>query len=83
MSLHRSLKTKPVGLNQHRNVLKRHERIAKLTELGEFDENDSPLGIVKVRSIKLVTKKKKKEGDGEGEGEGAEGAETEATTEEG
>lgn len=81
MSLHRSLKTKPAGLNQHRNVLKRHERIAKLTELGEFDENDSPLGIVKVRSIKIVTKKAKKEGDGEGEA--VEGVETEATTEEG
>lgn len=79
MSLHRSLKTKPVGLNQHRNVLKRHERIAKLTELGEFDENDSPLGIVKVRSIKIVTKKAKKEIDGEA----AEGTETEATTNEG
>jgi len=81
MSLHRSLKTKPVGLNQHRNVLKRHERIAKLTELGEFDENDSPLGIVKVRSIKIVTKKAKKEIDGDGEA--AEGTETEATTDEG
>ena len=82
MSLHSSLRTKSGALNQHRNVLKRHERIAKLTELGEFDENDSPLGIVKVRSIKIVTKKKKKEGVGEGEGE-LEGTETEATTEEG
>ncbi|MCH2138538.1 MAG: small basic protein [Phycisphaerales bacterium] len=60
MSLHRSLKTKPAGLNQHRNVLKRHERIAKLSERGEFDDGDSPLGIVKVRNIKIVTKKKKK-----------------------
>jgi small basic protein (TIGR04137 family) len=63
MSLHRSLKTKPIGLNQHRNVLTRHERIAKLTELGIFEEGDSPLGIVKVASRKIVTKKKQKEED--------------------
>ena len=61
MSLHRSLKTKPIGLNQHRNVLNRHERIAKLTEQGRFEDGDSPLGIVKVGSRKIVTKKKQKE----------------------
>lgn len=60
MSLHRSLKTKPAGLNQHRNVLKRHERIEQLTERGNFQDGDSPLGIVKVGSRKMVTKKKKK-----------------------
>lgn len=62
MSLHRSLKTKPAGLNQHRNVLRRSERIAKLAELGGFDaENDSPFGLVKVGNRKMVTKKKKTE----------------------
>ena len=61
MSLHRSLKTKPAGLNQHRNVLRRSERIEKLAELGNFDgESDSPFGLVKVGNRKMVTKKKTK-----------------------
>ena len=37
MSLHRSLKTKSGALNQHRNVLTRAERIAKLSEQERFD----------------------------------------------
>lgn len=61
MSLHSSLKTTSGALNQHRNVLTRAERIAKLTDEGRFvDGETSPLGIVKVRSIKVVTAKKKK-----------------------
>lgn len=62
MSLHRSLKTKPSGLNQHRNVLTRIERITRLAENGDFEmEGDSPFGLVKVGSRKIVTKKKVKE----------------------
>ncbi|MCP3906160.1 MAG: small basic protein [Planctomycetes bacterium] len=73
MSLHRSLKTKPAALNQHRNVLTRAERIAELAKQDRFDpEADSPLSLVKVANRQVVTKKKKKE-----EEEGA----TEATTE--
>ncbi len=54
MSLHRSLKTKPAGLNQHRNVLTRAERIEKLTNEDRFDmENSSPMGLPKVASRKL------------------------------
>jgi len=69
MSLHRSLKTKPSGLNQHRNVLRRSERIEKLAELGDFDaENDSPFGLVKGGSRKVVTKKKKAEAGTDEEG---------------
>ena len=69
MSLHRSLKTKPAGLNQHRNVLRRSERIEKLAELGDFDaENDSPFGLVKVGNRKMVTKKKKAEAKTDEEG---------------
>ena len=78
MSLHRSLKTKPAGLNQHRNVLTRNERISLLAEQGDFDDStDSPFGLVKVANRKVVTKKPpKEEKDLEGEGlEGAEGAE--------
>lgn len=62
MSLHRSLKTKPAALNQHRNVLSRAERIERLTEQGRFTKGeDTPTGLVKVGNIKVVTKKKKKE----------------------
>ena len=62
MSLHRSLKTKPAALNQHRNVLTRAERIERLTREGRFSEDsDSPLHLVKVANRQVVTKKKKKE----------------------
>ena len=62
MSLHRSLKTKPTALNQHRNVLTRAERITRLTEADRFDHNeDSPLGLPKVGNRMMVTKKKKTE----------------------
>ena len=37
MSIHPSLKTKSGALNQHRNVLTRAERIAKLTLEAGFD----------------------------------------------
>jgi small basic protein (TIGR04137 family) len=79
MSLHRSLKTKPAGLNQHRNVLKRGERVAKLSETGVFDlESDSPLGLVKVANRAIVTKKPKKaEEDTVEGGEGTVGESTE------
>ena len=75
MSMHRSLKTKPAGLNQHRNVLSRDERISQLIERGDFDESsDSPFGLLKVANRKIVTKKPPKEEKLE-EGEGLEGVE--------
>ena len=59
MSLHRSLKTKPGALNEHRCVLTRAERITRLIEQNQFDpEEDSPLGLVKVAN-RSVRKKKK------------------------
>jgi small basic protein (TIGR04137 family) len=74
MSLHRSLKTKPAGLNQHRNVLNRAERIENLKVDDKFEDGTtSPMGLPKVgsRKIKLASKKKAAdEGEGEGEGEG-------------
>ena len=68
MSLHRSLKTKSGALNQHRNVLTRAERIAKLTQEERFSpEKNTALGLVKVRSIKVAAgKKPKKEAAAEG-----------------
>ena len=77
MSLHRSLKTKPAALNQHRNVLTRAERIARLERAGRFtEEEDSPLHLLKVANRQVVTKKKKKE---EEEGASTEESTTEAT----
>ena len=74
MSLHRSLKTKPAGLNQHRNVLNRAERIDKLKGDDQFEDGTtSPMGLPKVgsRKVKLAGKKKAAdEGEGEGDGEG-------------
>ena len=71
MTIHRSLKTKSGALNQHRNVLTRAERIAKLSEEDRFDASkQSALGLVKVRSIKVAAGKKPKKA----EGEAAEGA---------
>ena len=83
MSLHRSLKTKPAGLNQHRNVLRRDERIVHLMEKGEFDlESDSPFGLVKVGNRKVVAKKPKAQAaKEEGEGDGAEATEEAAASE--
>ncbi|MFK7789370.1 MAG: small basic protein [Phycisphaeraceae bacterium] len=56
------------GLAGHRNVLTRAERIAKLKDLGEFDQEDgSALGLRKVGNRKVVaggkTKKKKADDD--------------------
>ena len=74
MSLHRSLKTKPSALNQHRNVLTRAERITRLTEQEKFKrDGQSPLGLVKVANRLVVAAKKPKKEAGEGEA-GAEGA---------
>ena len=74
MSLHRSLKTKPSALNQHRNVLTRGERIGKLTETEKFKlGTNSPLGLVKVANRLVVAAKKPKKEAAEGEA-GAEGA---------
>ena len=62
MSLHRSLKTKPAGLNQHRNVLTRAERIEKLADDDRFTlDDDSPIGLPKVASRKIKIAGKKKE----------------------
>jgi small basic protein (TIGR04137 family) len=74
MSLHRSLKTKPTALNQHRNVLTRAERITRLEEQERFNrEGQSPLGLVKVANRLVVAGKKAKKEAGEGEA-GADGA---------
>jgi small basic protein (TIGR04137 family) len=61
MSIHSSLKTKSGALNQHRNVLTRDERVAKLTASERFvSGKSSPLGLPKVLSIKVAAGKKPK-----------------------
>jgi small basic protein (TIGR04137 family) len=76
MSIHSSLKQKSGALNQHRNVLTRAERVAKLTELEKFDAaKNTALGLPKVRSIKAaVAKKPKKEAAAAAGAAGAAGA---------
>ncbi len=81
MSLHPSLKTKPAGLNQHRNVLTRAERIEKLEEENKFEKDStSPMGLPKVASRKVKIAGKPKSEDAEVEGE--EGEVIDAPTEE-
>jgi len=61
MGIHSSLKTKSGALNQHRNVLTRDERVAKLTAAERFSsDKNSPLGLPKVLSIKVAAGKKPK-----------------------
>lgn len=68
MSIDPSLKSGG-GLERHRNVLTRAERIAKLADNGKFDtDSDDPLGLPKVGNRKIVTGgKSKKKGAGEEE----------------
>ncbi len=61
MSLHRSLKTQPGALNEHRNVLTRAERITRLMDQDRFRvDDDSPLNLPKVANRAVSTGKKKK-----------------------
>ncbi|MDG1894979.1 MAG: small basic protein [Fuerstiella sp.] len=68
MSIDKSLK-KPSGVVRARNVLKRGERILVLKEQDRWLEDQSPLGLPKVRVAKAAAgkKKKKKAEDEEGE----------------
>ncbi|MEO0964578.1 MAG: small basic protein [Planctomycetota bacterium] len=62
MTIHSSLNIGG-GIQRHRNVLTRAEKIAKLAEQGKFDpESGDPLKLPKVGHRKLVTGKKKKKG---------------------
>lgn len=59
MSLDRSLKSAG-SLVQHRSVLTRGERIAKMKSQGSFDDDASPLGLPKTISPRVVVRKKVK-----------------------
>ena len=59
MTMDRSLKVK-AGAIRTRNVMTRAERVARLKELGKFDEEATIVGMPKVRVAKVSLKKKKK-----------------------
>lgn len=67
MTIHKSLRRRG-RLQRSRNVLKRIERIVQLEGEDRWMEGQSPLGLPKVRVIKMVLgKKKKKKKDEEDE----------------
>lgn len=70
MTMDKSLKIR-AGLARSRSVLTRGERILKLQESDRWQEGRSPLGLPKVRVLKLSMKKKKKAKDEEGAEGGA------------
>jgi small basic protein (TIGR04137 family) len=59
MSLDRSLRSAG-SLVRHRNVLTRGERLLKLSEEGKWNEDKSPLGLVKVAHRKMAVGGKEK-----------------------
>jgi small basic protein (TIGR04137 family) len=71
MSLDKSLKT-AANLTRHRNVLRRHERIAVLKEEERWPEARNPVGLPKVAHRKVnVGGKEKKTDKAEGKKEEA------------
>lgn len=65
MTMDKSLRIRK-GSSSARGVLSRGERIEKLKEQERWTEGRSPLGLPKVRVVKMAVKKKKKakeEGD--------------------
>ena len=68
MTMDKSLRVR-TGSSGARGVLSRAERITKLKEQERWQEGRSPLGLPKVRVLKLAMKKKKVKKE-----EGAEGA---------
>lgn len=71
MTIDKSLRVKR-GAARNRSVLTRVERIQRLRETDKWSEDQSPLGLPKVRVRKLTIKKKKKKKEDE-EGAAAEG----------
>ncbi len=59
MTMDSSLKVQ-AGAIKVRNVLTRPERIARLQELGRWEDDMDVVGMAKVRVVKVSLKKKKK-----------------------
>ena len=66
MTMDKSLRRKST-LARSRSVLTRAERIDRLKADDRWQEGQSPLGLAKVRVIKLTMKKKKKKKEEEGD----------------
>ena len=66
MTMDKSLRRKST-LARSRSVLTRAERIDRLKADERWQEGQSPLGLAKVRVIKLAMKKKKKKKEEEGD----------------
>ncbi len=66
MTMDKSLRVRK-GSSSVRGVLTRAERITKLKEQERWQEGRSPIGLPKVRVMKLVMKKKKVKEAAEGE----------------
>ncbi len=79
MSIHRSFK-QGSGIQRHRNVLTRKERVEKLLAEEKWTEEEGIYGLPKVRNIKPKAGKKKKDEEETEEGT-EETAETAATAE--
>jgi small basic protein (TIGR04137 family) len=58
MSQHPSLKLSSIE-TQHRNVLKRYERVKHLIEKAKWKDEDSVFGLPKIKRIRLKIKKEK------------------------
>jgi len=63
MSIHSSLRSAGSGLNALRNVLKRHERIRHLMSQGRWADEQSVLGLPKIKQLRLKARKATKEKD--------------------
>jgi len=59
MTMDQSLRVQ-AGAIKTRNVLTRAERVARLKELDRFNEDESVVGMPKVRVVKVSLKRKKK-----------------------
>ena len=66
MTMDKSLRMR-AGLARARSVLSRDERIASLKAADKWSDSRSPLGLPKVRVMKLAMKKKKKAKEEEGD----------------
>ena len=78
MTIHKSLVTRG-KLAQHRNVLTRAERIARLQEEERWKEGDTVFGLPKVRNIKMKARKKAKKAEATAEETGEAAAATPET----
>ncbi|MFM8890501.1 MAG: small basic protein [Planctomycetia bacterium] len=70
MTMDKSLRIRK-GSSSARGVLSRGERIEKLKGQERWTQGRSPLGLPKVRVVKMAVKKKKKKEEGEAAAGGA------------